>query len=279
MVDINKLIRQNIRELVPYSSARDEYAGGDAILMDANENPHNLPYNRYPDPMQMPLREMISTLYSVPGENIFIGNGSDEAIDLLIRVFCEPSRDRVIILEPSYGMYKVSADIHGVEVDFARLNPDFSLNAGNLLAMARAETKMIFLCSPNNPTANLRDQTEMIRILESFRGIVVIDEAYMDFSPSGGLTKWLEQYNHLVLLRTLSKAWGLAGIRMGVALGNEKIIACLNSVKYPYNINMLSMNKAMEMLAKPGQKEEWVRQVLAEKEMLDRYYGLLVDLD
>ena len=231
-LDIKELVRENIRDLIPYTSARDEFIG-EAVLLDANESPYNVPYNRYPDPLQSRLRERIAQLYAVPGDRLFIGNGSDEAIDLLIRVFCEPSRDRVVIIEPSYGMYKVCADIHNVRNDYALLNRDFSLNAGNILDKARSETKMVFLCSPNNPTSNLFDEEEIRKVLDGFKGIVVIDEAYVDFSYSPGLAGWLEEYDNLVLLRTLSKAWGLAGIRVGVAMGNPEVMDFMNKVKYP----------------------------------------------
>jgi histidinol-phosphate aminotransferase len=267
MKNIKALVRKNILELVPYSSARGEFMG-EAIRLDANESPYNQPFNRYPDPFQGTLREKLSDLYSVSGDQLFIGNGSDEAIDLMIRVFCEPARDRVIIIEPSYGMYKVCADIHNVAIDFALLDPDFSLNAGRILETVRPETKLVFLCSPNNPTSNLLDREEIIRVLEGFGGIVVIDEAYIDFCPAAGLASLLGKYRNLVLMRTLSKAWGLAGIRVGVALGDPEIMGLLNKVKYPYNLNILSQEKALEMLAHPERKEKWVQQVLDEKKKL-----------
>ncbi len=270
---IRKLIRKNILELVPYSSARDEYNPQGAILLDANENPYNGPYNRYPDPMQMALREKISEIYSVGGRNIFIGNGSDEAIDLLIRIFCEPARDRVIIMQPSYGMYKVCADMNDVAVDFVGLNSDFSLNAGRVLNKIKAGTKMVFLCSPNNPTSNLLEEGEIIRVLEGFNGITVVDEAYADFSAGAGLVPLLDRYRNLVLLRTLSKAWGLAGIRIGAALGDPGIIEYMNKVKYPYNVNRLSQEMALEMLSVPGKKDAWVKQILDQKKRLVRELG------
>ena len=267
MIDIKNLIRENIRELVPYSSARDEFMG-EAVLLDANESPYNNPYNRYPDPRQMKLREKISELYSVSGDRIFIGNGSDEAIDLLIRVFCEPSRDRIVIIEPSYGMYKVCADINNVAVDFALLNTDFSLDAERLLEKVRPETKMVFLCSPNNPTTNLLQEEEITKILDDFKGIVVVDEAYVDFCPGAGLQALLDKYNNLVLLRTLSKAWGLAGIRVGVAMGDAEVMDYMNKVKYPYNVNILSQEKALQMLENEGKKDDWVGLILEEKKKL-----------
>ena len=200
MIDIENLIRKNIKELIPYSSARHEYSGDGAVLMDANESPYNQPFNRYPDPVQMALKERISGIVSTPVERIFLGNGSDEAIDLLIRIFCEPAADRIIIIDPSYGMYKVCADINNVAVDFVSLNKDFSLDADRLLAAVRVETKMIFLCSPNNPSSNLLGQAEIARILFEFNGMVVLDEAYVDFCGSEGMLPVQGEYKNLIIL-------------------------------------------------------------------------------
>jgi histidinol-phosphate aminotransferase len=269
MNDILGLIRKNIRELTPYSSARDEYSGGEAILLDANESPYNQPFNRYPDPVQTVLKEKISDIVSSPVDRIFLGNGSDEAIDLLIRIFCEPSKDRIIIIDPSYGMYKVCADINHVEVDFVSLNKDFSLDAGRLLSAVRKETKMVFLCSPNNPSANLLDRAEITRILAAFQGMVVVDEAYIDFCASDGLLPALGEYRNLVILRTLSKAWGLAGIRLGMALADPEVIRFMNMVKYPYNVNYLTQTKAMEMLGSAESREKWIREILEERVKLE----------
>ena len=234
MSDIKDLIRKNIKELIPYSSARDEYSGNGAVLLDANESPYNEPFNRYPDPVQMALKEKISGIIYTPVEQIFLGNGSDEAIDLLIRIFCEPAADRIIIIDPSYGMYKVCADINNVAVDFVSLNDDFSLDAERVLAAVREETKMIFLCSPNNPSANLLAREEITRILSEFKGMVVLDEAYIDFCGTEGLLPSQGEHWNLVILRTLSKAWGLAGIRLGMALADPEVIQYMNRIKYPY---------------------------------------------
>jgi len=266
---IKNLIRKNIRELIPYSSARDEYSGDGAVLLDANESPYNEPFNRYPDPVQVALKEKISGIIAIPVEQVFLGNGSDEAIDLLIRIFCEPAEDRIIIIDPSYGMYKVCADINNVGVDFVSLNKDFSLDAERLLASVRKETKMVFLCSPNNPSANLLDKDEITRILSEFNGMVVLDEAYIDFSGSDGLLQSLAEHRNLVILRTLSKAWGLAGIRLGMALASPDVIQYMNRVKYPYNINYLTQAKAMEMLRSAANKEKWVEEILAERTKLE----------
>ena len=268
MSNIKGLIRKNIRELIPYSSARDEYSGDGAILLDANESPYNEPFNRYPDPVQMALKEKISGIISTTVERIFLGNGSDEAIDLLIRIFCEPAADRIIIIDPSYGMYKVCADINNVAVDFVSLNKDFSLDAERLLAAVRKETKMVFLCSPNNPSANLLDKAEITRILSEFKGMVVLDEAYIDFCGSEGLLPAQGEHRNLVILRTLSKAWGLAGIRLGMALADPEVIKYMNRVKYPYNVNYLTQTKALEMLGSAGNREKWVKEILAERTKL-----------
>jgi histidinol-phosphate aminotransferase len=269
MIDIKGLIRENIRELIPYSSARDEYSGKGAVLLDANESPYNEPFNRYPDPAQMALKEKISDILSTPVEQIFLGNGSDEAIDLQIRIFCEPGVDRIIIIDPSYGMYKVCADINNVAVDFVSLTPDFGLDADRLMAAVREETKMIFLCSPNNPSANLLDQNEIARILSEFKGMLVLDEAYVDFCGSEGMLPVLGTYQNLVILRTLSKAWGLAGIRLGMALADPEVIHYMNRIKYPYNVNYLTQAKALEMLGSTGNREKWIREILTERTKLE----------
>ncbi len=268
MSDIKGLIRNNIRELIPYSSARDEYSGDGAILLDANESPYNEPFNRYPDPVQMALKKKISGIISTTVERIFLGNGSDEAIDLLIRIFCEPAADRIIIIDPSYGMYKVCADINNVAVDFVSLNKDFSLDAERLLGAVRKETKLVFLCSPNNPSANLLDKAEITRILSEFKGMVILDEAYIDFCGSEGLLPAQGEHRNLVILRTLSKAWGLAGIRLGMALADPEVIKYMNRVKYPYNVNYLTQTKALEMLGSAGNREKWVNEILAERTKL-----------
>ncbi len=268
-MDIKALIRNNIRELVPYSSARDEYSGASAILLDANESPYNQPFNRYPDPVQLALKNKISEMISVPVDRIFLGNGSDEAIDLLVRIFCLPGRDRIVIIDPSYGMYKVCADINDVAVDFVPLNVDFSLDASRLLAAVKEETKMVFLCSPNNPSANLLEEAEIKTILTGFSGMVVLDEAYIDFCDSQGWLPVLAEYRNLVILRTLSKAWGLAGIRLGMALADPEVIAYMNRIKYPYNVNYLTQTKALDMLESKENREVWVNKILEERKKLE----------
>jgi histidinol-phosphate aminotransferase len=243
--------------------------------MDANENPYNRPFNRYPDPRQLKLRQRLAGMLGLSPSSIFLGNGSDEAIDLLVRIFCVPGSDRIIIMDPSYGMYKVCADINGVAADLVALNPDFSLDPGRILEAVGRATKMIFLCSPNNPTSNLLERDSVLSILDRFRGILVVDEAYIDFCGGRGLLDLLGQYPGLVLLRTLSKAWAGAGIRLGMALGDPQLIGWMNRVKYPYNVNYLTQEKALEMLGMVDRKEEWVRLILSERERLEAELGKL----
>ncbi|MCF8390355.1 MAG: histidinol-phosphate transaminase [Bacteroidales bacterium] len=266
--ELKNIIRKNILELKPYSSARNEYSGSNVVLLDANENPYNEPYNRYPDPGQQNLKSKVSELYHIPVSNIFLGNGSDEAIDLLIRAFCEPSVDRIISIEPSYGMYKVCADIQNVAVDGALLNIDFSLNLENILSQIQKETKIIFLCSPNNPSGNLLEEVKIIKLLEEFKGIVVVDEAYIDFANSDGLLKLLPGFPNMVILRTFSKAWGLAGIRLGMAFASQEIINILNKIKYPYNLNILTQNYALGALSSAKEMKIWVDRLISERERI-----------
>jgi len=267
-VKIKDIIRQNIKDLIPYSSARDEYSGGNAVLLDANENPYNSRYNRYPDPLQRELKLKISRITGVNSTNIFLGNGSDEAIDLLIRAFCNPGMDNVIMTDPTYGMYEVCAKINDTGIKKALLNEDFSLNTDNLLGCVNTNSKIIFLCSPNNPTSNLFNEYEVIKIIKKFKGLVVIDEAYIDFSGSKGFLPILGNYPNLVILRTFSKSWGLAGIRLGMAFACEDIISVLNKIKYPYNVNILTQNVALNFLDKLEYKEKWIKSVLAEKKIM-----------
>ena len=270
VTDIRALLRDNIRELTPYSSARDEYTGKNGIFLDANENPFETGYNRYPDPYQQELKRAIGKVKNVAPEHIFLGNGSDEGIDLLIRAFCEPKTDNILTITPSYGMYKVCADTHGIQTIQVELNSDFSLDAQTILKAITPDTKIIFLCSPNNPTGNHLDEQEIRKIMHGFHGIVVIDEAYIDFSPEKTKTTWLSQYQQLVVLQTFSKAWGLAGIRLGMAFANEEIIQVMNKIKMPYNINALTQKYAIEQVEKVKQKELYVFQILTERDRLER---------
>lgn len=268
-MNILNLVRDNIKNLKPYSSARNEYSGANAIFLDANENPFNYPLNRYPDPLQMELKEKISKLKNIPAENIFLGNGSDEAIDLLIRIFCEPSVDNIISIEPTYGMYKVCADINNVAFKKVLLDSNYQIQVDPILKEANKNSKLMFICSPNNPTSNSFKKEDIITAITNFKGIVVLDEAYIDFSGNPGFLSRLFEFPNLVILHTLSKAWGLAGIRLGMAFADEKIITMLNKVKYPYNINRLTQEKALEALSRATNcKTEWVNTILKERQYL-----------
>jgi histidinol-phosphate aminotransferase len=267
-MDINQLVRKNIAALKPYSCARDEFKGEASVYLDANENPFNAPFNRYPDPLQIKVKEAIANIKGVPEVNIFLGNGSDEPIDLLYRAFCEPGQDNVVAIEPTYGMYKVSADINDVEYRRVLLNADFDFNAADLLAAADQNTKLIWICSPNNPTGNNLNENEIITLLEKFHGIVVVDEAYIDFSGRKSFGLKLNQYPNLVVLQTLSKAWGHAAIRLGMAFASEEIIYILNKIKYPYNINILTQNQALKALQNKIQVDKWVETLLDERTIL-----------
>lgn len=265
---LEEIIRPNIRNMNPYSSARDEYDGEDAVLMDANENPFNPPYNRYPDPRQRLLKEKIGTLLGVSAGNIFLGNGSDEAIDLLIRISCQPGNSRIVAMDPSYGMYQVAAETNDVQLVKVLLNPDFSLNPQAILEKCDPKTRLVFLCSPNNPTSNLLETQAIATIAENFRGLVVVDEAYIEFSGMEGLINELAVYPNLVLLRTLSKSWGLAGIRLGMALGSASIISYLNRIKYPYNLNSLTQDYAIKALNNTADKDRFVGEILKQRDLL-----------
>jgi len=249
MKDLKNLVRPNIWSLKPYSSARDEYKGMTAeVFLDANENPYNRPINRYPDPLQEELKAAISPIKGVPAENIFLGNGSDEAIDLVYRVFCNPGKDNVVAIDPTYGMYQVCADINDVEYRKVTLDEHFQFRASDLLAVCDDSTKVIFLCSPNNPSGNCLLRGEIETVLEQFDGIVVVDEAYSDFAEQRPFRMDLQKYPNIVVLNTFSKAFGAAAIRLGMAFASVDIIGLFNKVKYPYNVNKLTQDCAMEEL-------------------------------
>lgn len=269
MVDIQSLVRKNVRNLKPYSSARDEFKGSASVWLDANENPNNNGLNRYPDPLQKKLKARISEPKNVPAKNIFLGNGSDEAIDLLFRGFCEPGRDKALICSPTYGMYQVSADINDVEVIDVPLTSDWQLNTEGIRKhFTDPALKLIFICSPNNPTGNSMNREGVFALVSAFSGLVVIDEAYIDFSGQESLTAELENHNNLVVLQTLSKAWGLAGIRLGMAFANTEVIEVLNRIKPPYNVNQLTQKVALKELAdETGFKKE-VQAILSERTRL-----------
>jgi histidinol-phosphate aminotransferase len=267
-MNIDKLLRENIRSLQPYSCARDEFKGEASVYLDANENPYNAPFNRYPDPLQWEVKELLSKIKHVPAENIFLGNGSDEPIDLLYRAFCEPRIDNVVAIEPTYGMYKVCASINDVEYRKVLLDENFQFTADSLLAATNLYTKLIWLCSPNNPTGNSLDRKEIAKLLTSFEGIVVLDEAYIDFASEGSFSEFLSQYPNLVILQTFSKAWGSAAIRLGMAFASTEIIAILNKIKYPYNVNILTQKQALSALKNADQTRAWVKTLLTERTVL-----------
>ncbi len=267
-MDITKLVRSNILELKPYSSARDEFSGGASIFLDANESPYPTQYNRYPDPHQRKLKQRIGQLKKVNENQIFLGNGSDEAIDLLIRAFCEPGQDEIVIPQPTYGMYSVSASINNVITRAVSLTSDFDIDINKTLAALSSNTKLLFLCSPNNPSGNLLNYEKVIELIEKFDGLVVIDEAYIDFTSSSGFLPLLNKYTNLVILQTLSKAWGLAGLRLGMCFANVEIISILNKIKPPYNISVASQLIAEERLNDEEGKDSRVREIINQRDWL-----------
>lgn len=273
MKDLKELVRPNVWNLKPYSSARDEFHGKASVFLDANENPFNVPYNRYPDPSQWKLKDRLAKLKGVDRDMIFLGNGSDEAIDLVLRAFCEPGLDSMVTISPSYGMYEVAANVNNVECRKVPLDEDFDLDADLLLEAADEWTKVIFLCSPNNPSGNSLDRGSIYKILKNYEGIVVIDEAYIDFSAYPSFLKELAGFPNLIILQTLSKAWGAAGIRLGMAFASPEIIAVLNKIKYPYNVNQLTQEKALELLSDEAAKNLQVNDILTERNRLEMIFS------
>lgn len=264
-MNLQQLVRKNIWNLKAYSSARDEFKGEASVYLDANENPLNGPYNRYPDPLQWKLKEKVSEIKHVDIQKIFFGNGSDEPIDIVIRIFCEPTVDNIVAIDPTYGMYKVCADINNVEYRSVLLKDNFILDADAVLKATDDKSKIIFLCSPNNPSGNLLNKEEVLKIIQGFSGIVVLDEAYIDFAPEASWVSQLDKYPNLVILQTFSKAWGIAAVRLGMAFASPEIISLFNKVKYPYNINILTQNFVQSELDKIQLKEEWVKTLLAQR--------------
>lgn len=266
MKELKDLVRPNILKLAPYSSARDEYSGQTAhVFLDANENPYNSPFNRYPAPLQTELKAMIAKIKGIPSDCIFLGNGSDEAIDLAYRCFARPGIDNAVAIEPTYGMYKVCADINDIEYRPVLLGSNFELDAEKILTACDNNTKLIWLCSPNNPTGNNLDRHEIEMILMKFHGLVVIDEAYSDFSHEKPFRLELANYPNMIVLNTMSKAWGSAGIRLGMAFASKEIIKLFNKVKYPYNISSLTQKQACELLKDPFQVDKWIKTILLER--------------
>ena len=269
MKTLQELTRPNIWSLAPYSSARNEYSGHEAhVFLDANENPYNGPYNRYPDPLQEDVKAKLSQMKGVPSECIFLGNGSDEAIDLVYRCFCEPQKDNVVAICPTYGMYQVCADINNVEYRNVMLDENYQMTAEKILAACDDNTKAVWICSPNNQTGNNINRDEIIKVLEAFEGLVIIDEAYIDFSREVSMTRNLGKYPNMIVLQTMSKAWGSAAIRLGMAMASKEIIAIYNKVKYPYNINMLTQQQALNRLNNIYDVEQWVKLLLQERARL-----------
>jgi histidinol-phosphate aminotransferase len=281
MFDINLLLRDNIRNMIPYSSARDEFSGTANIFLDANENSLGSPlkpdYNRYPDPHQLKVKEQLSLIKGVPPGNIFLGNGSDECIDLLYRAFCIPGKDNVIIHPPTYGMYEVSAHLNDIEVRRAVLTKSFELDLELIEKLIDSHTKIIWLCSPNNPTGNILNGTDIEVILNNFDGLVVIDEAYINFSRHQSFIRELTEYPNLVILHTLSKAWGLAGLRLGMAFASDQIIEILNRIKPPYNIGQATQQLVVEALTGKDRVNEMIREIVSMRKVLaERMAGLSI---
>lgn len=275
-MNIENLVRRNIKELVPYSTARDECGLETGIFLDANENPFNNGFNRYPDPSQSKLKQVYSDITGIPACNLFAGNGSDEAIDLLLRVFCEPGTDNIVTLSPTYGMYKTAAMVNNVTCTEVPLEADYSLDPFKVLYVTGKHTKIIFLCSPNNPTGNLLNRESVETIIRNFNGIVVVDEAYIDFSGDKGFTGKVGTFSNLVVLRTLSKAWGMAGLRVGFAIASSPVVALLNKVKYPYNVNILSQEKAITLLRRGNRSQ--VDVIIRERDRVISELKLLPDV-
>ena len=268
--NINKLARPNVLKLKPYSSARDEFKaeGSKMVFLDANENPYENGVNRYPDPQQRELKNLLSEIKGIETEKILLGNGSDEVLDLLIRAFCEPAKDNIIILPPTYGMYKVLADVNNIDCREVLLNRDFQPENDKIFAEIDENTKIIFLCSPNNPTGNTFSETAITELLDGFEGLVVIDEAYIDFSEEESWIRRLQDYPNLVVTQTLSKAYGMAGIRIGMCFASEEITQILKKIKPPYNVNELSQQKALQNLQNGALVKTEVSSILRQKEFL-----------
>ena len=274
-MNLQALVRPNIWNLVPYSSARSEFTGAASVFLDANENPFNNPYNRYPDPLQQEVKALIAQLREVAAGQIFLGVGSDECIDVVYRTFCRPGVDNVVAMSPSYGMYEVCADINDVEYRRVPLTDDFSLDADAMLATADERTKVMWICSPNNPTGNAFALDEIEAICSRFAGIVVVDEAYIDFSTGGSMLSRLSSIPNLIVMQTLSKAWGSASVRLGIAYASAEIIGIFNKVKYPYNINLLTQRYAIDRLERHSEVAAWVELLKANRQWLIEALGSL----
>lgn len=267
-MNLDKLVRPNISKLTPYSSARNEFTGSASIFLDANENPYNEPFNRYPDPLQREVKKRLAAIKGVKPENIFLGVGSDEGIDLAYRIFCRPGIDNVVAIAPSYGMYEVCADINDIEYRRVSLDDNFNFDPDTLLAATDENTKLLWICSPNNPTGNAYPIEMILKTVQAFNGIVMVDEAYIDFSSKGSMIAYLDQCPNVIVLQTFSKAWGRAGLRLGVAYASPEIIDYYNKVKYPYNINAITQEKALEALENVAEEKAWVDELLDNRSLL-----------
>lgn len=275
MKDILYLVRENIRKLTPYSTARDDCKVKMDVYLDANENPYENGVNRYPSPFQQELKQRLAVLKKLKSENIFLGNGSDEAIDLIYRIFCEPNKSSALIISPSYGMYSVAADINAVEIIKYRLEENFELDAKKMLSLAREDTKVIFICSPNNPSGNLLSRKEIEYVIDNFNGIVVVDEAYIDFAKSSSLSALVTEKKNLVVLQTLSKLYAMAGLRIGIAIADSTVVRIMNSVKYPYNISCINQQMALSLLKEPFKIREQCSIIVEEREYLEERLKVL----
>ena len=274
--DIERYVRGCIAKLTPYSTARDEYQGELGVFLDANESPYENGYNRYPDPHQKALKAQVAALKGVRAENIFIGNGSDEAIDILFRAFCKPGVDNVILVPPTYGMYEVSANINDVHIRKVNLTEDYQLNLDGIADAIDMHTKMIFVCSPNNPTGNSINRQDIETLLVNFKGLVIVDEAYVNYSKQQSFTKDLAEFPNLVILQTLSKAWGLAALRLGMAFASKEIISIFNKIKPPYNINQATQDLVLKALDSVETVNEWIKETVLEREALS---AALLEID
>lgn len=268
MNNIQKIIRPNIAALAPYSCARDEFKGEASVYLDANESPYNNGTNRYPDPLQSEVKSLLAPLKNVRPEQIFLGNGSDEAIDLVYRIFCRPGIDNVVAPAPTYGMYQVCADINDIEYRAIPLKSDYQLDMEAMKQAIDENTKAIWLCSPNNPTGNVFAKKDLLWFLDNAEAMIVVDEAYIDFSDKGTMVEMLDKYPNLIVLQTFSKAWGQAAIRLGIAMASEEVISLYNKVKYPYNVNILTQQQALKVLGNVSKKESQVKEILAQRDVL-----------
>lgn len=268
MNNIKNLIRPNIAALAPYSCARDEFKGEASVYLDANESPYNNGTNRYPDPLQSEVKSLLAPLKKVRPEQIFLGNGSDEAIDLVYRIFCRPGIDNVVAPAPTYGMYQVCSDINDIEYRAVPLKADYQLDMEAMKQAIDENTKAIWLCSPNNPTGNVFAKEDLLWFLDNAEAMIVVDEAYIDFSDKGTMVEMLDKYPNLIVLQTFSKAWGQAAIRLGIAMASEEVISLYNKVKYPYNVNILTQQQALKVLGNVAKKDNQVKEILAQRDVL-----------